>query len=409
MLISKIIKNDFPIFNEQPELVYLDSTATTLKPKEVIDKVSEYYSSYSANVFRGIYQLSEKATEEYEHVRKLVAKHINAKSSNEIVFVKGTTEALNLLANSLGRQVVNPGSEIVTSVAEHHSNFVPWQQLALKNKALLKVVEVDENGNMPIFGKERIEELISEKTKIVSLNYVSNVLGTINPIKKIIKNIRMINKEVYVIVDAAQAVPSLVIDVQNLDCDLLVFSAHKMLGPTGVGVLWGKKHILQEMPPFQFGGEMIERVTLSQTTYKDVPYKFEAGTPNIAGVIGFGAALKYLDKIGKTSILKHEQRLLKVLIRRVMTETDFRIVGPQDTKSKVGILSFYHDKIHPHDVSQLLASDNICVRAGTHCAMPLHQHLNVSSTVRASIYLYNTLSDINKLISALIKTHKLFI
>ncbi len=409
MSITKLIKNDFPIFKNHPTLVYLDSTATTLKPQVVIDKITEYYTNYSANVFRGVYRLSEKAGEEFEKVRELVAKHINALDSSEVVFVRGTTEAINLVAYTLGRQVISSGSEVVTSVAEHHSNFIPWQQLAFENKAFLKVVDVDENGNMPMFNKNRIEELINKKTKIVALNYVSNVLGTINPIKKIIKDIRAINKNVYIVIDAAQAVPSLTIDVKNLDCDLLVFSAHKMLGPTGVGVMWGKKHILQQMTPFQFGGEMIEKVSLSQTTYKDAPYKFEAGTPNIAGVIGLGAALNYLEKAGMPSILEHEQKLLKVLISKIITETDFKIIGPSDIKNKVGILSFYHDKIHSHDIGQVLASENICVRAGSHCAMPLHQHFNLSSTVRASIYLYNNMVDIDKLVIALIKTQKMFI
>lgn len=399
------IKSDFPIFKNDPSIVYLDSTATSFKPKIVIDKVMEYYEKYSANIYRGLYKISEKATEEFEETRQAVAKFIGAKRQEEIIFTRGTTESLNLLAYSLGREIVAKNDEIVTTIMEHHSNFVPWQQLAIENGAILKVVDVDEQGYL-----ESLQNVISKKTKILTLTYVSNVLGTINPLKKIILEAKRINPKIIIIVDAAQAVPHMKVDVVDLGCDFLVFSAHKMLGPTGVGVLWGKYELLSEMFPFQYGGEMIEEVYLDHTLYKKPPHKFEAGTPNIAGVIAFKEAIKYLESLNWSDIEIHERMLTKEVINR-LTERfakKIRIIGP-DTKdgNKGGIVAFKFSNIHPHDVAQILDEDNIAVRAGNHCAMPLHTRYNLDATTRASFYIYNSIDDVIKLVKGLEKVEKL--
>ncbi|KKP49932.1 MAG: Cysteine desulfurase [Candidatus Roizmanbacteria bacterium GW2011_GWA2_33_33] len=305
MLNRNLIQKQFPIFQHQSNLVYLDSTATSLKPKIVIDKIKEYYEEYSANVFRGIYPMSEKATIEFEETRSIVSKFINANKSEEIIFTRNTTESLNLLAYSLGRKIVETDDEIVTTIMEHHSNFVPWQVLASEVGATFKIIDIDDEGYLDL-GLEKVknqklkvlEQIITKKTKILTLTYVSNVLGTINPVKEIIKEAKKINPEIIVIVDAAQAVPHLKIDVQDLGADFIVFSSHKMLGPTGVGVLWGKEKILQEMYPFMYGGDMIDEVYIDRSTYKNPPHKFEAGTPAIGETIAFKEAINFLDKIG---------------------------------------------------------------------------------------------------------------
>jgi len=405
------IKKNFPIFQKQPDLVYLDSTATSLKPKIVINKIKEYYEEYSANVFRGIYPMSEKATIEFEETREIVSKFINANKSEEIVFTRNATESLNLLAYSLGRKIVEPGDEIVTTIMEHHSNFVPWQVLAGEVGAIFKVIDIDEEGYLEfrIQNSELLKQTITKKTKILALTYVSNMLGTINPIKEIISEFKRINPKIIVIVDAAQAVPHLKIDVHDLGADFIVFSSHKMLGPTAVGVLWGKERLLKEMYPFMYGGDMIDEVYIDRTTYKNPPHKFEAGTPAIGEIIALKEAVKFLDKIGMDNIRIHEKKITDFAINR-LTNTfgqSIKIYGPKNIEDRGGIVSFTFDKFHPHDIAQILADDGICVRAGHHCAMPLHTRLNVPATVRASFYLYNDERDVNKLIEGLKKVKEI--
>ena len=405
------IKKNFPIFQKQPDLVYLDSTATSLKPKIVINKIKEYYEEYSANVFRGIYPVSEKATIEFEETREIVSKFINANKSEEIVFTRNATESLNLLAYSLGRKIVEPGDEIVTTIMEHHSNFVPWQVLAGEVGAIFKVIDIDEEGYLEfrIQNSELLKQIITKKTKILALTYVSNMLGTINPIKEIISEFKRINPKIIVIVDAAQAVPHLKIDVHDLGADFIVFSSHKMLGPTAVGILWGKERLLKEMYPFMYGGDMIDEVYIDRTTYKNPPHKFEAGTPAIGEIIALKEAVKFLDKIGMDNIQIHEKKITDFAINR-LTNTfgqSIKIYGPKNIEDRGGIVSFTFDKFHPHDIAQILADDGICVRAGHHCAMPLHTRLNVPATVRASFYLYNDERDVNKLIEGLKKVKEI--
>src|SRR3989344_1819038 len=321
----KLIKKDFPIFNNDPDLVYLDSTATSLKPRPVIEKEREYYEKYSANVFRGIYKISEKATEEYEETRKIVQVFISAGSSNEIVFTRNTTESLNLVAYSLGRKIISQGDELVTTIMEHHSNFVPWQQLALENGAVLKVVPVDENGELD---REPFKKDLTNKTKLVTFTHVSNVLGTINDVYRLSEIVHRENPKTKILVDGAQAVPHMKVDIDALGADFYVFTGHKMLGPMGIGVLWGKREILEEMPPFLFGGEMISKVTLIKTSWNELPWKFEAGTPNVGGAIGLAAACDYLDGVGMENVRKHDIELTQYLIEKLSKIDGVVIYGP---------------------------------------------------------------------------------
>jgi cysteine desulfurase / selenocysteine lyase len=417
------IKKDFPIFENNPSLVYLDSTATSLKPRPVIEKLVEYYSKYSANIFRGVYSLSEKATEEYEKTREKIAKFINGKKE-EIIFTRNTTESLNLLAYSLGRKIIEKNDEIVTTIMEHHSNFVPWQMLSQETGAILKVVNINQEGELDIYGNKlktqntklktktqnfeskkslRLDNIITKKTKILALTYISNVLGTVNPIKEIAAAAKKINPKIIVIVDAAQAAPHKKIDVLDLGVDFLAFSSHKMLGPTGVGVLWGKYDLLCEMFPFNFGGEMIAEVFVDKTFFKDPPYKFEAGTPPIAEVIALSDAVSYLEKIGLEKIETYEKELVQLAYQRLKEEfgKNIKILGEGNIKERSGILAFNFYNLHPHDVAQILSEKNICLRSGHHCAQPLHQFLGVSSSCRASFYLYNGKDDVEKLVEGL--------
>ncbi|MCS6956239.1 MAG: SufS family cysteine desulfurase [Patescibacteria group bacterium] len=406
------IKSDFPIFKKNPNLIYLDSTATSLKPQSVIDKLIEYYSSYSANIFRGVYKISEKATEEYEKTREIIADFINAKKQ-EVIFTRNTTESINLIAYSLGRKIIEKNDEIIVSIMEHHANFVPWQVLSSEIGAVLKIIDIDEEGYLRIKNQKskkiNLDEIITKKTKILALTYISNVLGTVNPIKEIIKSARKISPKIIIIIDSAQAVPHIKVDVKDLDADFIAFSSHKMMGPTGVGVLWGKEEILAEMFPFLYGGEMIEEVTIEKTTFKKPPYKFEAGTPSIAEVIGLSEAVKYLKKIGLENIRNHEKNLTQKTIKRLLEEFSdkIKIFGPKNIEDKGGIISFTFDNFHSHDIASILDSENIAVRAGHHCAMPLHQRLGILSTVRASFYVYNDEEDIEKLIIGLKKVYQI--
>jgi len=403
MLDTNKIKKDFPIFNKQPDLVYLDSTATSLKPQSVISKLDEYYSDYSANIFRGVYDMSEKATAEYEETRTVVKNFINAPLTEEIIFTRNATESINLFVSGI-KDIFKKGDEIVTTITEHHSNFVPWQQLAKNIQCSFKIISINEEGIL----EPQLTYEITKKTKILALTYVSNVLGTVNPIKTIIKEAKNINPHIIVLVDGAQAVPHLKVDVTDLGCDAFVFSSHKMLGPTGVGVLWVKKELLETFPPYQFGGDMIRSVAIEETQFADLPHRFEAGTPHIAGVIALKEASHYLQGIGLDAIHSYEVELAQICYDRLTEEfgTKIKIIGPQKRES--GIVAFAVTGLHAHDVAQLLNEDHIAVRAGHHCAMPLHTKLGIEASVRASFYLYNTKEDVEKLIASLHKALHLF-
>ena len=404
----KSLKSDFPIFKNIPSLVYLDSTATSLKPKSVIDKEIEYYEKYSANVFRGVYKISEKATEEYEETRKIIADFINAEKTDEIIFTRSTTESINLVAYSLGRKIINQGDDIVTSIMEHHSNFVPWQQLALENGATFKVIDITDDGFLDL-DFAMLDKIITKKTKILALTYISNVLGTINPIKKIAKAVKSINPKVIVVVDAAQAVPHMNVKVQDLGCDFLTFSSHKMLGPTGVGVLWGRYELLAEMFPFNYGGEMIQEVYIDKTIFKSPPHKFEAGTPHISGVIALKEAINYLKRIGMDHVRAHEKKILHYAIDSLETEygKKIKIIGPRTLENRAGIVAFTFAGYHSHDIAQVLDEEGVCIRAGHHCAMPLHNRLGVNASARASFYIYNTNYDVDMIVNGLKKVIKI--
>ncbi len=401
------IRSDFPIFSDKPNLVYLDSTATSLKPRVVIEKLREYYEKYSANVFRGIYGISEKATEEYEETRQIVADFINAKSPDEVIFTRNTTESLNLLAYSLGQQIIEKNDEVVTTIEEHHSNFVPWQQLAAENGAVFKIIDITTDGNLNLGKNSSLEGIVTKKTKILTLTYISNVLGNINPIKEIARQAKKINPKIVVIVDAAQAVPHIKVDVQDLGCDFIAFSAHKMLGPTGLGVLWGRYDLLESMLPFNFGGEMIESVEADKTLFKSPPYKFEAGTPHIAGVIALKESIHYLEKLGWENVEAHEKELTNYALRKMAYELGkkVKVLGPSYPNHK-GIIAFTFEPYHPHDIAQIFSDENICIRAGHHCAMPVHTRLGVNASCRMSFYIYNDKTDIDKAILALKQVEK---
>lgn len=406
------IKKDFPLFQKHPRLVYLDSTATSLKPRSVIAKESEYSNEYSANVFRGIYQISERATSEYEETRTIVSKFINARSAKEIVFTRNTTESLNLIAYGLGRKIISSGDEIVVSVMEHHSNFVPWQVLASENMADFKVIGVTSEGFLDIYDKKgelSLEQIITTRTKLLCLTHISNVTGVINPIKEIIALAKKINPDIVTVIDAAQSVPHMKVDVQELGCDFLAFSSHKMLGPTGVGVLYGKYERLNKMYPFLYGGEMISEVHIEKTLYKDPPHKFEAGTPDIAGVSALKEAVKYLTRIGMDEVRHHEQEITDYALKALRSEfgKGIDILGPPDASKKGGVVAFTFGSIHTHDVAYILDEVDVAVRAGNHCAMPLHTFLKKPATTRASFYVYTNTSDVDRLVAALKKVKKL--
>jgi len=397
------IRKDFPILDVKVHgkpLVYLDNAATSQKPKSVINAVKDYYENYNANIHRSIHKLGEEATVAYEEAHKKVANFINS-DFEETIFTKSTTESLNLLAYSLTNNL-KPDDEIVISQMEHHSNFVPWQQLALKKGLKLKFIEINNEG---LLDENSIKENITNKTKIVSLTHVSNVLGTINNIEEIGKIAHENNA--LMIVDAAQSVPHMPVDVKKLDCDFLAFSGHKMLGPTGIGVLYGKKDLLEKMDPFLYGGEMIKEVTFEHTKFNDLPWKFEAGTTNIAQGIGLGAAIDYLNKIGMENIDQHEKELVKYAYEKLSEIEEIEIYGP-DAEKRSGLVAFNVKNIHAHDTAQILDGEGIAVRAGHHCAMPLASTLGIVASTRASFYLYNTKEEIDKLIDGVKKVIKVF-
>lgn len=393
------IKKDFPIFKAHPGLVYLDSTATSLKPQSVIDAVEDYYSHYSANIFRGVYDISEKATEAYEQTRTAVQHFIHARSEKEIVFTRNTTESINLFVNGIA-DMLQEGDEVMTTIIEHHSNFVPWQQLCIKKKMKFTVVSAEDVSHCSLS--------ISKKTKVLAITHASNVLGTINPIKEIIQSAKKINPHIIVLVDGAQSAPHMKIDVQDLGCDAFAFSSHKMLGPTGVGVLWVRKDLLETLSPYQYGGDMIRSVAVENTQFADIPHRFEAGTPHIAGVIALKTAIQYLEQIGLDNIHHTEVELAQLFYDALKKEYSktITIIGPEKRES--GIVAFKVRAIHAHDVAQLLNEDVIAVRAGHHCAMPLHTYLGIDASVRASFYLYNSKQDIEKCVASLGKIIRLF-
>ncbi|PNE06879.1 cysteine desulfurase [Priestia megaterium] len=397
------IRKQFPILDQEVNsspLVYLDSAATSQKPLAVIEAIEKYYKEYNSNVHRGVHTLGTRATDGYEGAREKVRKFINAKSTEEIIFTRGTTTALNTVAASYGRANLKPGDEIVITYMEHHSNIIPWQQVAKETGATLKYISLTEDHALSL---EEVKSTITSNTKIVSIMQVSNVLGTINPVKEIAE-IAHANGAVMV-VDGAQSTPHMKVDVQDLDCDFFAFSGHKMGGPTGIGALYGKKELLEKMEPIEFGGEMIDFVNLYESTWKELPWKFEGGTPIIAGAIGLGAAIDFLEEVGLDNIQAHEHKLAQYALDRLSQVDGITIYGP---KERAGVVTFNIEDVHPHDVATVVDADGIAIRAGHHCAQPLMKYLNVSSTARASFYLYNTEEEVDKLVSSLIKTKEYF-
>lgn len=400
------IRKDFPILfqevNDEP-LVYLDNAATTQKPTQVLDVLRHYYEHDNANVHRGVHTLAERATADYENSREKVRAFINAKETAEVLFTRGTTTGLNWLARSYGDAFIKEGDEIVISYMEHHSNIIPWQQLVERTGAVLRYLPLTDQGFIDMTAAK---DIINEKTAIVSLAYVSNVLGVINPIKELAE-IAHANNAV-MIVDGAQATPHMAVDVQALDADFFAFSGHKMCGPTGIGVLYGKRQWLEQMEPVEFGGEMIDFVNLFDSTWKELPWKFEAGTPNIAGAIALGAAVDYLNEIGMENIHRYEQELVDYVLPKLHEIDGIMTYGPQDPKHHTGVIAFNLDGIHPHDVATALDMEGIAVRAGHHCAQPLMNYLNLPATARASFYFYNTKEDADRLIEAIQATKEFF-
>lgn len=397
------IREQFPILHQQVnghDLVYLDSAATSQKPRAVIETLDKYYNQYNSNVHRGVHTLGTRATDGYEGAREKVRKFINAKSMAEIIFTKGTTTSLNMVALSYARANLKPGDEVVITYMEHHANIIPWQQAVKATGATLKYIPLQEDGTISL---DNVRATVTSNTKIVAVSHVSNVLGTVNPIKEMAKIAH--DNGAVIVVDGAQSAPHMKIDVQDLDCDFFALSSHKMCGPTGVGVLYGKKALLENMEPAEFGGEMIDFVGLYESTWKELPWKFEAGTPIIAGAIGLGAAIDFLEEIGLDEISRHEHKLAAYALERFRQLDGVTVYGPEE---RAGLITFNLDDVHPHDVATVLDAEGIAVRAGHHCAQPLMKWLDVTATARASFYLYNTEEEIDKLVEALQKTKEYF-
>jgi cysteine desulfurase/selenocysteine lyase len=405
-MVPETVRADFPILARRVHgkpLVYLDSAATSQKPRQVLDALVRYYTEYNANVHRGIYALAEEATRRYEEARAAVAAFIGARRPEEVVFTRGTTEAINLVAYTWARATLRPGDEIVLTEMEHHSNLVPWQLVAQQTGAVLRFVPFDDQGLLDLDAYER---LLGERTRLVAVTHQSNVLGTINPIREIAARARAAGARV--LVDGAQAAPHMPVNVAELGVDFYALSAHKMCGPTGAGALWARYELLEAMPPFHGGGEMILLVQLERSTYKDPPHKFEAGTPNIADCIVWAEAIDYLQRIGMEAIREHERRLVAYALDRLAEVPGITLYGPRDADRRGGAVAFWVDVAHPHDVAQVLDQEGIAVRAGHHCAQPLHRRLGVPATVRASVYLYNTEADIDALVQGLRVVRRLF-
>ena len=402
------IRNDFPILkrkvHKDKQLIYFDNAATSQKPIQVIEAISDYYLNYNSNIHRAVHELAEEATAAYETTRDKVAKFINVKNREEIVFVRGTTEAINLVAYSWGRQNVYKDDIIVTTEYEHHSNIVPWQMLVKEKGAKLEYIGVDDKGELIL---DQLDGYLDTgRVKLVTFSQMSNVLGTITNSDEIIKKCR--KKGVKILVDAAQSVPHLKVDLQKLDCDFFAFSAHKMLGPTGVGVLWAKKELLESMSPFNGGGDMIREVHKYETTWNDLPYKFEAGTPNIADVIGFAAAMDYLERIGMDKVREHEIELTKYALDKLSQIKKIKLYGPNEMAKRGGVISFNLGDIHPHDLATIVDEDGVAIRSGHHCAQVLMERLDVAATSRASFYIYNTKEEVDVFIKSLNRAKELF-
>lgn len=405
MEIAKV-RQDFPILfqavNDEP-LIYLDNAATTQKPKQVISAIENYYAHDNANVHRGVHTLSERATKQYEEARETVRAFINAASTKEVLFTRGTTTSLNWVAQGFGDQVVEEGDEIYITALEHHSNLVPWQQLAKRKQARLVYLPLTEEGSVDVTAAQTV---ISSKGKILAVTQASNVMGTINPIKELAALIHAVGG--YIVVDGAQSTPHMTVNVQQLDADFFAFSGHKMSGPTGIGVLYGKEALLEQMTPVEFGGEMIDFVYDETATWAPLPYKFEAGTPNIAGAIGLKAAIDYLNEIGIKEIQEHEHQIMRYLLPKIQEIAEITLFGPTDPEKRTGILTFNIDGVHPHDVATGFDMEGIAIRAGHHCAQPLMRHLDVHATARASFYFYNTLEEAEQFLVSLVKVKEFF-
>ena len=402
------IRKDFPILSrtvrDNKPLVYLDNASTTQKPNQVIDAITDYYQNHNANIHRAVYALAEESTEAYETARDKIAKFVNVKNRQELIFVRGTTEAINLVAYAWGRPHINEGDIIVTTEYEHHSNIVPWQLLTQEKRAKLEYIGMDDNGELILDDLDKY--LATGKVKLVTFSLMSNVLGTITDAKKIIEKCKAAG--VPTLIDGAQAVPHMKVDLDTLGCDFFAFSGNKMLGPTGVGILWVRKSVLQTMSPFHGGGDMIREVHKYETTWNELPYKFEAGTPNIADVIGFGAAIDYLTKIGMDNIRQHEIELTKYALEKFSKIPGLQVYGTKDISKRGGVISFNFADVHPHDVADIIDKEGISLRSGHHCAQVLMERLSVAATSRASFYIYNTKEDIDALIDSLNKVAKVF-
>jgi len=402
----RAVRRDFPILERRVrgrELVYLDSAATSQKPRQVIEALTDYYSRFNANIHRGIHALAEEATEAYEKTRARVARFIAAPSPRSVIFTRNTTEAVNLVAQAWGRRNLKEGDEILSSQMEHHSNLVPWQMLAQERGARLRHIPVTEDGRLDL---ERLDSLITDKTRIVAMSAMSNALGTINPVDRIVAAAH--ERGALVLLDGAQLVPHTPVNVSEIGCDFLAFSAHKMLGPTGVGVLYGRAELLEAMPPFMGGGEMILEVWEDRAHYNEIPHRFEAGTPSIGDVVAFGAAIEYLEGLGMDAVREHERRLVAYALKRLEGEEDLKLFGPQDPELRGGVVSFNLRDVHPHDVGTILDGEGIAIRAGHHCAQPLMRRYGISGTCRASFYVYTTEEEIDRLVPALARVREIF-
>ena len=400
----KGIKSDFPTLSQKvngKELVYLDNAATTQKPKAVIKSIERYYNESNANIHRGVHTLSQKATNLYENSRENISKFINAENEKQIIFVRGATEAINLVANSHVRPLLNQNDEIIISQMEHHANIVPWQLICEERKAKLKILPMNQRGELIL---DSLGKLITKKTKFMAINHVSNSLGTINPIEEIVEIAHQ--HKIKILVDGAQAVQHIPIDIQKIDADFYCFSGHKLYGPTGIGILYGKKQLLNEMPPYQGGGDMIKSVTFDETIYNDVPHKFEAGTPNISGAIGLSAAIDYIREIGIEKISKHESELLEYASKELKKIDDVQIIG--NAERKASVISFVIKNIHPHDIGTIMDSDGVAIRAGKHCTDPVMDFYSIPATARASFAAYNNKDDVDKLIKSVKKAIEVF-
>ena len=403
-MLQSEIKSDFPTLNQKingNDLVYLDNAATTQKPKSVINSVNEYYKKTNSNIHRGVHTLSQEATEKYENARMKIAKFINSTTEKEIIFVRGATEAINLVANSYVRPLLQPNDQIIITEMEHHANIVPWQIVCKEKEAELKILPMNSKGELIV---DELEKIITNKTKFMAINHVSNSLGTINDVRKIVEIAHKHN--IRILIDGAQAVQHIPIDVKEIDADFYCFSGHKIYAPTGIGVLYGKKKLLDEMPPYQGGGDMIKSVTFEKTIYNDVPNKFEAGTPNISGVNGLGTAIDYIQDIGIDNIAKHESDLLNYATEKIKEIKGVKIIG--NAKDKASVLSFTMENIHPHDIGTIMDSHGVAIRAGNHCTQPVMDFYSIPATARASFAIYNDKTDVDKLISSVKKTMEVF-